>query len=198
MVAETQAHLEDSAADLRFQADVYERQAVAHFVPVSKLARGVSRAWAPVFLRHSGTKPLQNLSITVSFLGVVWLLALMLAHSKLPSWLLLPHFSPELLLLVPLTVFVLALFACRPQLRRFAYGGVATIALSFLLGGFLCTEKRGFFSRLDAPAHYKDSMAPIIFAMRKFACFGKDCSRLKETILQRSGRICHKRSAMKN
>jgi hypothetical protein len=158
VVAETQAHLEDSAAELRYQADVYERQAIAHFVPVSKLSRGISRAWAPVFLRHSGTKPLQNISALVSVLSILWALTAMIARYKFPTWFFLGPLGGILLWAIPLTVFLLALLACRPQLKRFAYGGLVSLLACAFLGGWLClsTQSSHLLSRFDAPAAYKE------------------------------------------
>ncbi|WP_309720827.1 hypothetical protein [Armatimonas sp.] len=162
VVAETQAHLEDSAAELRYQADVYERQAIAHFVPVSKLSRGISRAWAPVFLRHSGTKALQNANITLAVLGLTWGMIGLSFGSKFPAgWAETIGFWIPVLLPLCLTFF-LALAACRPQARRFTFGGLAAIIACALWGGWKFTgalPNRIFHSRFDAPTLHADITA---------------------------------------
>ena len=162
VVAETQAHLEDSAADLRYQADVYERHAVALFVPVRKMARGVSRAWAPVFLRHGGTKVLQNTSAALAVLGLTWAMISLSFGSKLPAgWL--DSVGGWIPALLPLALtFFLALTACRPQTRRFTFGGLAAIVVCALWGGWKFTgamPERAFHSRFDAPALHADITA---------------------------------------
>ena len=167
VVAETQAHLEDSAADLRYQADVYERHAVAHFVPVRKMARGVSRAWAPVFLRHSGTKALQNTSAALAVFCLTWGIISLSFASKFPGdWL--KGIGPQIpMLLIPVLLplaltFFLALAACRPQTRRFTFGGLAVIIACAFWGGWKFTgalPERTFQSRFNAPTLHADISA---------------------------------------
>ncbi len=167
VVAETQAHLEDSAADLRYQADVYERHAVAHFVPVRKMARGVSRAWAPTFLLHSGTKALQNASATLAVFCLTWGIISLSFASKFPGdWL--KGIGPQIpMLLIPVLLplaltFFLALAACRPQTRRFTFGGLAAIIACAFWGGWKFTgalPERTFQSRFNAPALHADITA---------------------------------------
>ena len=139
VVAET--HLEDSASELRYQADVYERHAVANFVPVSKLSRGISRAWAPVFLRHGGTHVLQNLSATLAVLGLSWCMTCLSFSSKFAGGWYSNHWA-ELLALLPLCLtFFFAIAACRPQTRRFTLGSLAGIVVCTIWGGWKFTQQ---------------------------------------------------------
>ena len=149
VVAETAAHLEDRAEELRRNPDVFEARAVADYVPASRLARGINRAWAPTFWRHRGTRPLQNLGATISIFGGLCLLSQLLIRTKLPishQW------QITLLEVVPFVVFVFSLFACRPQVRRFTFGGLSFLATAFVLGGWFCIPSGGeVVSRFDAP-----------------------------------------------
>lgn len=160
VVAETECHLEERAQELRWQSDLFEKQAVTEFIPARKLARGINRAWAATYMRHAGTRGLQNISAAVCVLALLFILAQYLIISKLPLILQNQNNASNLILPVPFLVFCLALAACRPQLRRFTYGGLGAVVLFTLLGGWLCSG--GTFwqvSRFDAPAHYKDAMA---------------------------------------
>lgn len=160
VVAETECHLEERADDLRRRGDVYERQAVAEFIPARKLAWGINRAWAATYLRHGGTRGLQNASAALSILVLLLMLAQFLIVSKLPLALQNPRYVLNFLFATPVIVFVLAVLACRPQLRRFTYGGLGAVAVFAGLGGWLCsTGEMGYVSRFDAPAHYKDTLA---------------------------------------
>ncbi|WP_395094922.1 hypothetical protein [Armatimonas sp.] len=176
VVAETQAHLSDTADELRHQADVYERHAVTNFLPVSKLSRGISRAWSPVFLRHSGTKSLQNTSVAIAVLGLTWGMICFSFGSKLPAgWLgSLGAFIP---IVLPLALtFFLALAACRSQTRRFTFGSLAAIIACTFWGGWKFTgalPERAFHSRFDAPALYADTIAGSNFRSEEIALLRK-------------------------
>lgn len=159
VVAETKCHLEERAEELRRRADVYEKQAVAEFIPAWKLASGINRAWAATYLRHGGTQWLQNLSAAVCVLALLLYMAEFLIVSKLPLLLQDPHYLVNYIAVVPVAVFLMALLASRPQLRRFIYGGMGAVVLFTILGGWLCSGKYGHISRFDAPAHYHNSLA---------------------------------------
>ena len=158
VVAETEAHLSDTAADLRDEPDLYERQAVQRFVGVRRLAAGISRAWAPLYLRHAGTRTLQNAGALVA-------VAVVLFYVVIASWpALFPWFSWAML---PFIVgvglcFVLALAACRHQLHRFVTGGLTLLILCTLWGGwkFASAPQFGLVSRFNAPTtlHWNDAL----------------------------------------
>ncbi|MBB6050213.1 hypothetical protein [Armatimonas rosea] len=172
VVAETQAHLEDSAADLRYQADIYERQAISQFVPVGTLSQGISRAWAPTFLRHSGTRPLQLVSCLLACLGTLAGLAALTWRG---------YANPLTLaavLVLPLS-FLLAALACRPQPRRFIPGGVAAILLCSVWGGWKLTllypkpivafDPSWLVSRFDAPAQAQQARLESVRTAKRVA-----------------------------
>jgi hypothetical protein len=183
VVAETQAHLEDSAADLRYQADIYERQAISQFVPVGKLSQGITRAWAPVFLRHGGTKALQNTSAILAVVGLTWGMICFSFGSKLPiGWL--GSLSAFIPIVLPLALaFFLALAACRPQTWRFTFGGLAAIVACAFWGGWKFTgamPEQAFHSRFDAPALYADTAAGSKFRSEEIALLRKGIRHYKK------------------
>ena len=149
VVAETEAHLEDRAEELRRNPEVFEARAVADYVPAARLARGINRAWAPTFLRHQGTRPLQNFAAVIGVFAVIRTFIEMFAYTKFQSSI---PWSIPLFLMPPSIIFILSLVACRPQVRRFTFGGLSFLAVAFVLGGWFCvSDGRGVLSRFDAP-----------------------------------------------
>ena len=150
VVAETEAHLSDTADALRAEADVFERQAVQGFIPARALARGVSRAWAPTYLRHSGTATLQTIGLTVAVLALIG-----------ATWWLGDPYLPILPAMITaftavLLCFVLALAACRAQLSRYVWLLFAALILGSLYGGNKLGQVAApfyFVSRYAAPTH---------------------------------------------
>jgi hypothetical protein len=167
-VAEAEAHLQESAEALRQETDLYEKQAVARFVPSRSMARGLSRAWAATYLRHGGTKWLQNISAILYLVALGWILARLLIVSKLPVFLQETPIAGLPLIVAPVLVFLLAAIACRSQLRLFVCGGLAALVLFFTLGGWLCALTPRFFcSRFDAPALFQDRLVILNFQQKE-------------------------------
>jgi len=190
VVAETESHLEERADELRRRADVYEKQAVAEFIPARKLAWGVNRAWAATYLRHGGTKWLQSASAALCALALLLFLAQFLIVSKLPLVLQNPRYVVNILFAAPVVIFLLALLACRPQLRRFTYGGLGVLALFTVLGGWLCTSgETGNVSRFDAPAHYKDTLALHTYQQQEARLLREGMRTYRTAFVQLNGRI---------
>lgn len=150
VVAETEAHLSDAADALREEADVFEQVAVRRFVSAKALARGVSRAWAPTYLRHSGTATLQTIGLTVAVLGLVAVAALFAGEPWMQIIPLMVAVFASVLL-----CFVLALAACRAQLSRYIWLLFAALTLGSLYGGNRFGQIAApfyFVSRYAAPA----------------------------------------------
>lgn len=156
VVAETGAHLEDAAQDLRREPDRFEREAVRRFVPARRLAGGIARAWAPTYLRHQATRPLQNASLLLATFCLIEVLIVYSAWGYLQAHFG-GHFLPQLAVFLPFPLcFVLALFACRSQPRRILALGLVACAIGTLWGGMKCTQLAtgGYISRFDAPTAF--------------------------------------------
>jgi hypothetical protein len=198
---ETQMHLADKAEELRNNPDVYERQAVAGFTPVNRYSRLLMRAWSVAYARHRGTKFLQNLSLV----GVSGLMLALIANvvlaSKIPDlqfdWI---FHGGYIILSALIGIFILAIFACRHQLKRMIYFCMATSAVVFLSYGFLCGsayephvifspfDNREVLSRLDARKEYKWTRAQYDSTRNKILRIDKEMkniSSLKNELLFR-------------
>jgi hypothetical protein len=167
---ETQMHLADKAEELRNNPDVYERQAVAGFTPVSRYSRSLMRAWSVAYAKHRGTKFLQNISLIGLSSMMLMFIANIIIGSKRPAFLTpdLYQYGDKISLFALVATFVLAIFACRHQLKRMIYFCLATSVIVFISYGFLCgsthtnnssvsipIDSNSVFSRLDAGEQYK-------------------------------------------
>ncbi|MFM7322927.1 MAG: HAAS signaling domain-containing protein [Armatimonadota bacterium] len=141
-VAETEAHLQDLLDDPTRQDIADERAAVAAYVPVRTLARGIARAWDPIFQRHRATRALQAIGLTLSlaFVGlliarygcVLWMVSLGRTGSLL---------FRTLLPFTPIVAFLFALAACRAQTHRLIQTGAVLLGVGTLVCGATMVER---------------------------------------------------------
>jgi len=141
-VAETRAHLHDLLEDPTRRDIVGETEAVAAYVPVRNLARGIARAWDRTYQRHAGTPFLQ----AVGLLLCIACVALLVARDGALLWMvsLGPRASlayRALLPCTPLLAFLIALAACRPQTHRIVQAGAAVLAIGTTACGAIMVER---------------------------------------------------------
>jgi hypothetical protein len=167
IATETELHLADKTEEMMRNASVYERQAVAQFVPVHRYAGALNRAWSATYLRHRGTRVLQNISLGISSISISVILANILANNKLPLFLKIPfeHQYGILAVFTVICVFLLAIFSCRHQLKRMIIFGIVTTVCFFVSYGYFCINEdnyrttlsySGTISRISAGIKYKE------------------------------------------
>jgi len=136
-VDETRAHLEDLLDDPTRADIATETAAIRAYVPARILARGIARAWDPIFLRHRGTPWLQALGLAIGLCACF----VLVAYESYDMWFVRLGLTGSRLLralagLAPVPVFLCALAACRPQTQRIVAIGTAFLTIATLLGGF--------------------------------------------------------------